>query len=803
MTAIRLAYGSEPDPKVGLTIEEARRRLQVVGPNEISSSRLKSRLAELRELFLDPMGLMLLGLAGLYALLGDFSDSIVLLIAWIPVTAVDVVLNLRASGALKALKAKLSPIAKVLRDGVVRDVFIREIVPGDLLVFEEGQTLPADGRILEAENLSVNESTLTGESLPVDKLANHEFFSGTQILSGRGLGLVEQTAKSTRFGQIAGMLEGVEASASPLKKKVDRLVRRVMIVAAVLSAILFALEIFRNGNIVPSLIVALTFGMSAVPEEFPLVFTLYLSLGAWRLAKRRVLVKSLPSVEALGSADILCTDKTGTLTEGRFQFEVIWCVDGEPGPSVWMAALMACETRPVDSMEMAIYERGQSYVLALRDWSLVWDYPFEKQGKHMTHVWRRNGTEVYRTAMKGAVEGVLEHCEVSQAERTEIEILVKRYTAQGKRLLGLAMREGSGTGIRATDERALKFLGILVFADPIRPSVASAIAKCQAAGIEIKMVTGDHPFTAHYVADQAGIIHSHELLFTGDDLAKMDSPHRRDAYLKGAIFSRVLPEQKHELVSVLRAEGRVVAMTGDGINDAPALKLADIGISMGHSATDVARSAAQIVLLDSDFSGIVAAMLEGRRILANLQKSFSYLISFHIPVILLALIPPLLGWKALLFPIHIIILELIVHPVSAFTFENLAVVGPRAEKSGDLVSRRTVLQATLSGVLVSFGALTCFWFLLRSAPEEVARSAAFSAVLVGNMAFITQNIWPQFNVRFGITVLVLLMLVVTIASVPIVALHFAQMGTRETFFSVCAGALGLLPMLLRSKRRFP
>ena len=791
---------SATDPKIGLTLAEAARRLEILGPNEISSSRLKSCLTEIRKIFLDPMGLMLIGLAGLYALLGDHTDAVILLIAWIPVTAVDVVLDLRAGSALKALKARLSPIAKVLRDGLVQDITIKDIVPGDLVIFEEGQTLPADGRILQAEHLSINESALTGESLPVDKFESHEFFSGTQILTGRGLGLVEKTARTTRFGEIAQLLERVETQASPLKKKVDRLVKRILIVAGILAVALFALEIVRTGSLVASLIVALTFGMAAVPEEFPLVFTLYLSLGAWRLAKRRVLVKSLPSVEALGSVDILCTDKTGTLTEGRFQLIEIRSIGVTPEQKLWEAALMACEPIPVDSMEQAIYERGHDQIAALKAWTLEWDYPFEKQGKHMTHVWKQSHPILFRTVMKGAVEGVLEHCEPTPAELSEIETLVKQFSNEGKRLLGLAMREGSASGDQKADEMGLKFLGIMVFSDPIRPSVAKAIAECQSAGIEVKMLTGDHPLTAHYVAEQSGIKHSHEFLFTGDQLTQMDSNHRREAYLKGAIFSRVLPEQKYEMVKFLQEEGRIIAMTGDGINDAPALKLADVGISMGHSATDVARSAAQIVLMDSDFTGIVAAMSEGRRILSNLGKSFSYLISFHVPVILLTLLPPLLGWNPLLMPVHIILLELIVHPVSAFTFENLSIQGHKKfEKSGDLISRQNVLRALLSGLLVSLGALFLFHHFSQFLAVDAARTCAFSAVLFGNIAFTAIDVWPQFNLRFAITAMMLTLFVGMISVMPFTALHFLPIDSKYIALASFVGILGLVPAFYRNK----
>ncbi|MBS2024549.1 MAG: HAD-IC family P-type ATPase, partial [Deltaproteobacteria bacterium] len=357
------------DLATGLTHAEAAQRLAAVGANEIGSSRLKSRLIELAKIFLDPMGLMLLGLAALHAILGARGDAIILLIAWLPVTAVDVVLELRASVALKALQGLLSPVAKVLREGAVREVSIRDLVPGDLLLFEEGQTLPADGRVVEGEGLTVNESALTGESVPIEKDPGQVFFSGTQILAGRGVGQIEVTGRQTRLGKITETLQDVQGTASPLKRKVDRLVRVVLLAAVVLAAVLLAVELVRTHDLVQSLIVALTFGMSAVPEEFPLVFALYLSLGAWRLARRKVLVKSLPSVEALGSADVLCTDKTGTLTEGRFQLTELRGLRATDR-TTWEAALMACEPRPVDAMEVAIHAMGSAHLDALKAWSL-------------------------------------------------------------------------------------------------------------------------------------------------------------------------------------------------------------------------------------------------------------------------------------------------------------------------------------------------------------------------------------------------------------------------------------------------
>jgi Ca2+-transporting ATPase len=780
----------------GLSHTEAQQRLAVYGPNEISHSSLTSRLEEIAKVLWDPMGVMLLGLAGLYAALGSTTDALILLIAWVPVTAVDVLLELRANRALKALRQTLSTTAKVMRDGAVRNVATREIVPGDLLVFEEGQNLPADGRVIEAQHLAINEAALTGESLPVEKSLEHQFFGGTQVLGGRGLGIVEKTGAATRFGQVASLLRTVQTPSSPLKRKVDRLVKQVVMVAIALAGVLFVLEWFRSGDLITSVIIALTFGMSAVPEEFPLVFTLYLSLGAWRLAQKRVLVKSLPSVEALGSADVLCTDKTGTLTTGRFELEQIRAIGGFPENLLWTAALMACEPHAVDAIEAAILERGREHVGGLAGWKLTWDYPFENVGKHMTHVWCRSGREDCRIVMKGAIEGVLAHCDINDSERADIHHLVGEFAAQGKRLLGLAWREGPAVGTREADERSLTLAGLLIFSDPIRDSAVAAIAECQAFGIAVKMVTGDHPLTAHAIAERAGIAHSDDALYTGDDLRRMDAASRTEAYIRGAVFSRVVPEQKYELVKALRESGRIVAMVGDGINDAPALRLADIGISMGHTATDVARSAGQIVILDSDLSGIVATLVEGRTILSNLKKSFNYLVAFHTPVILLALIPPFLSWAPLLLPVHIIVLEFLVHPISAFTFENLSVTKERGSAAPNVFGRETIVRPLFSGLIVSIGILALYAAVSRGHSVDAARTAAFAAILVANMGFVVSEVWPQISGRFAVTVLTLFALCGLIASIPLPALHFTPIPANVLGFAVLMGIPGFVAPFL-------
>lgn len=787
---------------LGLTSAEAASRHQALGANEIVPSKFESRFSEIQKVLFDPMGLMLLLLAGLYALLGDKSDAIVLLIAYIPVTAVDVFLEVRSQKALAALKATLKLTSKVLRDGQIREIPSREIVVGDILAFEEGQSLPADGHVIDCHLLMADESALTGESVPVEKLKQDPFFGGTTLIQGRGLGLVEKIGPATRFGKIASLLHETQTQKSPLQNKINHLLKGVIYLALVLVILLFLLNYARTQDLLQSLLVALTFGMAAIPEEFPLVFTLYLSMGAWRLAKHGVLIKSLPSVEALGSVDVICTDKTGTLTEGQFQLEELLHFETKlPKETLWTTALMACETQAVDAMELAIYSKAEREGYKLTGWSLKWDYPFELEGKHMSHVWESQRENETRLAMKGAVEGVLAHCQLHSQRKAELLQLVDKLAGQGKRLLGLAYRQGPCTGERSHDEQDLTFIGLLVFSDPIRASTSAAILACQVAGIEVKMLTGDHPLTAHAVADETGIIHSHQLLFTGDQLASLPIDARFLAYQQGAIFSRVQPEQKYEMVQALKKLGKVVAMTGDGINDAPALKLADIGISMGARATDVARSSAQMLLLKNDFGGIVQAVFEGRQIFANLKRSFSYLISFHIPIILLTLIPSFWGWTTLLLPIHIILLELIVHPVSAFTFENLK--GNREKSKKELLSLRQICEASLSGLLLSIICLMLY-HLYSQNTGTLGATLALATLLFGNIGFICVESWPLMTRRLGLTVLILFSLALMLLYLPLMneIFHLQRPTPLELLLTLGLGLMASVPnFILRTKSR--
>lgn len=782
----------------GLSSEEARKRLEEFGPNEISTTKMSSSLEGLKEILLDPMGLMLLTLAVIYYLLGNMKDSLTLFIAYIPVILVDVFMELRSNQALKALKASFKKTAKIYRDGQITEVLTQNLVPGDVILFEEGQLLPADGKVLQAQDLKINEAALTGESIPIEKSEDLPFFGGTNIIQGRGLGLIQQTGRNTKFGTIAALLENSEKETSPLQKKVYAMIKKILIFSISLAFVLFFLELFRGKTFLQSLISALTFGMASIPEEFPVVFTLYLSFGAWRLSKHGVLVKSLPSVEALGSVDIICTDKTGTLTEGIFQLEqVIPFEKALSEKDLWETALMACEEKITDSMEKAIFAKAPQAFTQLSHWQLTWDYPFDNKQKYMSHVWKNNITQQFQVSMKGSAEGVLGHCSVSNEQRNEIETQVHHFAGQGKRLLGLARKVGPSHGNRQQDEKDLSFIALLVFSDPVRQTSKEAIARCQEADIQIKMLTGDHPVTAHAIAHETGILHQSEKIYTGDELKKLTEQERFEIYKTEAIFSRVLPEQKYEMVQALKKQGFVVAMTGDGINDAPALKNADIGISMGENATDVARSAAQMILLKNNFNGIAEAVLEGRKIFSNLKKSFSYLISFHIPIILLALVPPLLNIGDFFLPIHIVLLELIVHPISAITFENLS---KKTVKEKNIFTEKHFLQASLSGILLSLSTLILFYYFykVQLSSIELSRSISLNTILLGNIFIVAVEAYPEKNKKILYTFLTLLALTFVLSFERNISGFFnlETLTLKQFMISLILSAISLTPSMI-------
>ncbi len=744
----------------GLSDSEARRRLAAVGPNRLVELERWTWLKEALRLVSDPMALMLAAAGIVYLLLDEVKDGVILLAAIVPVLGVDVLLEARSRSALKRLAAAVRPRARVLREGREREIPSDEIVPGDVLLLREGDVLHADGVVRRASNLTIDESQLTGESEPIGKEASDDastspaapqssFFAGSLVLAGHGMGEVTGTGARTRYGRIARLVAESAPEPTPLQRKTGQMVRVLGAVAAAVATAVFALGLWRGEDAYHSLLTALSVAIAAVPEEFPLVFTIFLSMGAFRLSRKGVLVRRLAAVETLGSTTVVCTDKTGTLTAGQFALDAhVVLHPGVSEDTLLEAAVLACEPEPTDTIERAVVAHCRDHGVAperlLSAWRLVHDHDFDAIGKHMSHVWRRvaGGAEPWRVCAKGALEGVLEHCDLGAGERARAEAANAELAGRGMRVLAVAERYGAAvTGVRAEDERGLRLLGLLGFRDPMRPEVPGAVAECGRAGIRVKIVTGDHPLTAHAIAESAGIPHSDDDgILTGEDLDALSPAERARRIASGAIFARVRPEQKHAIVEALAGSGEVVAMTGDGINDAPALRRADIGVSFGIRGTPVARAAADLVLLDDNFAALVATVREGRAIYANIQRAFLYLLSFKLRIVGLALLVPLAGLPAFFQPVHLVWLELIIHPVSALVFEAEAPPAdlmrrPPRDPRAPLVTRRLVLRSLLSGATLMIGALWTYAAHL-SEGVEYARSLGVAVLIVGSLLLV-------------------------------------------------------------------
>lgn len=773
----------------------------------------------------DPMAILLLAASVIYVSLGDLTDSAVTLAALVPITAVSLLLEVRAERALAGLRRLTAPTARARRDGVERKVPVADLVPGDVVLLQEGDVVPADGRLVETRQLAVDESALTGESHPVDKdpeggKEDRSVFAGTTILSGRGAAVLERTGPSTRFGQIGRLVAAIQQPQTPLQRVIRRLILQLAAVALLFCVAVVAVELAYGLGWGSALIAGVSLAIAAVPEEFPMVFTLFLALGAWRLARERALVRRLASVETLGATTVICTDKTGTLTMGDLTVAAL-AMEADRGGSeesgsaghweLLEAAVLACEPRPFDHLEQAILEYADEHGAErdLQSGELVADYAFDPAARYMSHVWRREGQ--YRIAAKGALEGILDVSRAGPATRAWAQEANRRLAAGGMRVIAVACGGlAAPSGDRPADERALRFSGLVGFSDPLRPGVREALAECVGAGIRVIMLTGDHPVTAHAVAEGLALPHRDADIATGDDLDRADDEALRRLAARSAIFARTQPEQKHRLVRALRSLGQVVAMTGDGINDAPALREADIGVAMGRRGTEVARGAAAMVLLDDNFATIVSAVRNGRRIFDNLRRAFAYLVAFHAPLLLLALVVPLLDRPLLLLPIHLVILELFIHPAVSLVFEaeppspDLMGRPPRGPSEG-LLPRAQLLRTGAEGVVLFAGVLLVYLALLASgAAEDVARAGGFSCLLIGQLLLLEverapdRPIWRGWrpNRALGPVAAATLLALVLVVQVPVLG-HVLRLAPLSAGQWAAAVGVALVTTLWR------
>lgn len=760
-----MGYAGEP----GLSAVEATQRLEQFGPNELPNPEQRSLVQIAWNMVRQPMFALLLSAALVYLLVGEPVDAVLLGMFATLSVLISIVQEGRSEKILESLRNLASPRALVMRDGKAQRIAGREVVPGDLLILSEGDRVPADAVIVSDDGLHADESLLTGESVPVSKKAgaiqskpvpggdDQPFvFAGTLLVRGQGIARVFATGRNSEMGKIGQALNTISMEQPKLQRQLRWLVRDFALAgAAVAGLVVLIIGISRDAWLT-ALLAGIAVGMSVVPEEIPLVLAVFMAMGAWRISRAGVLTRRGTAIEALGSATVLCTDKTGTLTENRMRVVLladtttIWRQDEKLGDAVrpiLQGALGASAPLPVDPMDRAVHEAAAE-LKAFGD-NLLKSYPLSPELPVTTNLWKNCGSRSDATVAfaKGAPEAVARLCRLTLEQRGKLLSQANAFAAQGLRLLAVAESAAplpAGKDIPASQEEIdFRYVGLIGFADPLRLTVPAAVAECHTAGIRVIMITGDYPATARAIAVQAGI--EVKGVLDGAALEKMDDAELTAAVSSTSVFARVRPQQKLRIVEALKRQGEIVAMTGDGVNDAPAMKAAHIGIAMGGRGSDVAREASSLVLLNDDFSSIVAVIRLGRRIYDNLRKALAYIIAVHIPVAGLALLPLVLGLPLMLMPVHIALLEMVIDPACSIVFEaergedDLMRRPPRAPNL-PLLSLRSAIWPMVQGA-AAFGvvALALLTGVLTGLPENTLRTTTYFVLVLSNLGLILVN----------------------------------------------------------------
>ncbi|MCR4304787.1 MAG: cation-translocating P-type ATPase [Gallionella sp.] len=768
----------------GLSSAEAQQRLAASGYNEINPPQTRRIWQIVADVLREPMFLLLIAAGFIYLLLGSIGDALMLLFFVLLIIILTVSQQRKSERVLEALRDLSSPRAMVLRDGRQQRIAGREVVQGDLLLLTEGDRVAADAVLLSCNDLLADESMLTGESVPVrkhpggaDATARQPggddqpfVYAGTVLVQGSGIGLVTATGKSSAVGQIGKSLENARPGASPLRIQTDNLVRRLAIFAGALCVLLVLAYGISRGHWLDALLAGITLAMASLPEEFPVILSVFMALGAWRISRRNVLTRRLDAIETLGATTVLCVDKTGTLTENRMVIRKLYSggpmpdknrllqVDSRsPLPEPWHElvefGILASERDPFDPMERALHELGLRTLSGTehlhQDWRIVHEYSLSPGLLAMSHVWQGDEQTYHMVAAKGAPEAIIDLCHLPEAQAGAIEQAATEMAGQGLRVLGVARAELEPGQIPEHQWPAQQhdiefaFVGLLGLQDPLRADVPEAIAQCRAAGIRVVMITGDHARTAQAIAAELGLPSGQVL--TGSELDSMPDEALRARLRDVQVFARIVPQQKLRLVEAFKANGEIVAMTGDGVNDAPALKAAHIGVAMGKRGTDVAREAAGLVLLNDDFASLAATIRLGRRIYDNLRKAMSYTLAVHIPIVGMALLPALTGQPLLLLPAHIMFLELIIDPACSIFFEaepeeKDIMQRPPRQANETLFGGRLLTNSLLQGVMAfAIAAAIYAWALSKEMDENTVRALVFTAMVAGNIALVFSN----------------------------------------------------------------
>lgn len=727
----------------GLTDEEVINSREEKGINKLSETKKQPLILKILSIFKEPMFLLLIVAASIYFIVGEYSDGIIMLIFVFGICFIEYIQETKTDKALEELNKLSSLNVRVIRNGKEEIISSDEVVVGDIVILEEGDSVPADGKVLYAQSFGVNESALTGESDVVYKNCKQDkenhfklnmCYSGTNITNGLGIIEIIAVGKNTEFGRIGESLNEIKEEKTPLEKQINKLVY----VCTIISGVVFILTIITNyinhtelifsERIVESILAGVTIAMATIPEEIPVVLTVFLAMGAWDLTKKKTLTRNMKTIETLGAVNVLCTDKTGTLTENKMEIQDMY----EYSDTFIETSYLSCPTVAYDPMEIAIKEYCNSKKAIRKKIEITKEYAFTPETKMTGQI-----IDNKLLCVKGAYESVLPLCNLEQEIYNKIKDKIDNYSKEGFRVLAVAKQNNLETIPSTLYESKLDFEGLIALYDPPRYGVKTSLSECYSAGVRVIMITGDNGETAKGIAKKINL-ENYEQVITGNELEKMSDEELFEAVKTVNIFARVYPNHKMRIVNALQKDDKVVAMTGDGVNDAPALKKSNVGIAMGERGTNVAKESADLILLDDNFNTIVKTIENGRNIYKNIKKAISYIIAIHIPIALLSLFVPMFKLPTLLLPIHVMLLELLIDPTSSIIFQrikpskDIMKEQPRNIKES-IINLKSVLSSISKGFLIFIVVFITYFLVSKMKDTSMAITIAYSTLVLSIM----------------------------------------------------------------------
>ena len=810
----------EPQQQIkGLSNDEVLQSRAKHGANSIAHQDKNNFFTSLIEMVKEPMFLLLLTATSIYFITGDFGNGIFMAIAIVMVSTISLYQESKSRNAIEALKKLSQPKSKVIRNSEIIEIPSEEIVLGDFIQTEEGTFIPADGIIIKSNDFSINESILTGESLAVFKnetSENNQVYLGTIVTSGLAICEVTAIGNQTQLGKIGKSLETIIEEKTPLQIQIGNFVKKMSFVGLAIFGIVWIINYYNSKDVLDSLLKALTLAMSIIPEEIPVAFTTFMALGAWRLMNMGIIVKQTKTVETLGSATVICTDKTGTITENKMSLAQWYTFSSNEisNPKKQLSndelelltlSMWASEPIPFDAMEIALHEAYSKLEIPdeRAQFKLTHEYPLCGKPPMMTHIFEnQNGTRII--AAKGAPEALIACSNLSEKETQQVLAAMTTMALKGFRVLGVGVAEFSGTNYPETQQEfSFDFKGLVAFYDPPKENIKAVFETFYKAGIQVKIVTGDNAATTATIAKQIGFRNVEKTL-NGDELMAMDDATLKEKVMETAIFTRMFPEAKLKIIKALKDNNQIVAMTGDGVNDGPALKSAHIGIAMGKKGTEIAKQAANLILIEDDFSKMIDAIAMGRKIYNNLKKAIQYIISIHIPIIMIVFIPLALGWiyPNIFSPVHVIFLEIIMGPTCSIIYENepmernLMLLEPRPFTT-TFFKLKEITISIIQGFVITLGLLFVYQYCVAdNCSESATRTVVFLTLIASNIFLTLTNrsfyysIFTTLRYKNNLVPMIIgatILITVLLLFVPLFA-HFFEFE-RVTGFQICLSIL--------------